>query len=118
MAQLIITITKDSANTPWIMLNSPEELAAHFTPDEIANILVPFRDHVRIWPGRVSTSSRIIDDTTMEIVHLFDTTENALLAKEEVDTYPGIPIVQAHKDLLLAKRNELGMNYTYTNRVV
>lgn len=113
MARIIITITKASPDQKWLILNSRQQLFDNFSKEDIANILIPYRDHVKAWPGLLSTNNNILSDTVMEVVHTFDTLENAQNAYNDSMSTDVNSIIVKHKELMIKKQQELGLEYTY-----
>lgn len=118
MAKYIYTITKGSPDEIWMIMNNADFLATSFSDTEIIEILKPYRNFVHSLPGFQSSDVSIVDSVTMEVITIFDTLENANNAMKQMSP-PFVPnsVQDKNQNLLITKRKEWGLNYTYTIRV-
>ena len=83
MAQLICTMTKPEANTPWIIAQAPYAEAV-CTEDEMNNVIIPSRNYNLTLAGYQSASNVESNSTTLVITYAFDTTDNANTALQYI----------------------------------
>jgi hypothetical protein len=123
----VITITKASADQPWIVAMNTATVQAQFTPeqaltmvypftsDETKNVLIPYHTAITGLPGYQNTRTYVLDSVTMQVKHQFDTLENAnaAVANFFISPYAAGSIQQQNHDLWDSKRTGLGVTYTY-----
>jgi hypothetical protein len=118
MANYTYTITKGSLDQIWMTLNNAEFLTNNFTTIELNEILKPYRNFVHSLPGFQSTTATIVDSVTMEVTTVFDTLDHATNAMTQLTPpFEQDSIQDKLQKLLISKRQELGVTYTFTNRV-
>jgi len=118
MAKYIYTITKGSPDEIWMTMDNEDFLATNFSQTEMIEILKPYRNFIHTLPGFQSTTTNIIDSVNMEVITVFDTLDNANNAmKQMAPPFEPNSIQDKNQLLLIIKRKELGVNYTYAIRI-
>ena len=118
MASVIITITKETVEQPWIKFNNPTEAAKFFTPEELKEIVGPYKTLLESLPGFITSRIIEVTDLTMKISRDFDTIENARAARAALANPEEGSIAAKYKTLFSEKRKELGVSYTYDYSIV
>jgi hypothetical protein len=117
MANLVITIKKETADQIWLNFE-PGVLIQYNMMDEIQNIIKPHRNFITSLPGFQSSKASYPDDTTMVITHSFDTIENANNANLQLSPpYNNNQIVINYVELTAKLKEKLGLNYTWDFKV-
>ena len=118
MASVIITITKETLEQPWIKFNNPIEAAKFFTPDELKEVVGPYKALLESLPGFITSRIIEVTDLTMKIARDFDTIENATKARAILANPEEGSVADKYRKLFAQKRIELGVNYTYDYNII
>lgn len=118
MPALQTIITKEPQMI-WIKTPDLAHIESLFTPEEIAEVVLPYRDYVRSLPGFISDTVTEMNETTMKIVIEFDTLENVNNARR-LFTPPFAPGSIQEKNFLLlqAKKAEHNVKYIYDTTII
>jgi len=119
MAQLICTMTKPDANTPWIIAQAPYAESV-CTEDEMNNVIIPARNYNLTLAGYQSSSNVESNSTTLIITYEFDTFDNANTALQYIyrPKQTDQSISYARKELMMKKRLEANVSHTANTIVV
>jgi hypothetical protein len=113
MPNVVIKITKGSADEPWIILTT-DFIKENFSADEISNTIIPYTNFRKQLPGFQETSVTYPDSLTMLITHSFDTVEHATAALTYFEPpYETGSLADNMRLLLENLRNKLGVTYTW-----
>jgi hypothetical protein len=112
MPKVVITWTRDDASKDWLLSDRKTIEKGFFTPEE-ASILAASKDAHSTLPGYVTSSVNFLDDYNYNFTIEFDTQQSAenaynLLANPPVDS-----IFYLLKNLMIRKREQLGLNYEH-----
>lgn len=113
MSNIVIKITKDSIDEPWVTLTS-DFIKENFSADEITNVIIPYKNFMKQLSGFQNTTVVYPDSLTMIITHSFDTLENANNALPQFKPpYEAGSLVDKMRILLNDIRSKLGVHYTW-----
>jgi hypothetical protein len=118
MAKLITVITKQNIYDEWIA-TGPDNTKEHFSQEEIDNVLNPFYEYARNLPGIMPDKYKVYtENRDMTVVREFDTRANAENALVKLSRYSDEPIVIARNALVQQRTKDLGVLYTFVNKII
>ena len=118
MAKLVV-ITRKQLWEDWIISPPDYGVTPPFTQEEYDTIIVPYANYIRSLPGINFDAIDVRkNETTLSVIRLFDTLENAQHAEVELCSAPTNMAVLKMMKLMRDKQEAAGYRYTYECKVL
>jgi len=100
--KLTLTVTKPYSDSPWILAS--EECHSVYTQEELDNVVKPYLESIRTYPGLISRTVTNINDVCIRYEAVFST-------REQLDNYSNTLHSHAFQALRNSKLAVLNLSY-------
>lgn len=107
--KLILTVTKPYDTSPWIL--AAEEYYSLYTQEELDNIVKPYLESIRTYPGLISRNFTVLNDVCIRYETIFST-------REQLDNYNNFLQSNAFQTLRNSKLAALNLSYITAKNIL